>query len=274
VLLIPVVSWAVPANRGEALFLWPSLRYCLQRLDWTPDIVVGDMAYISLGVQRKIRERLGVAVLTKLRPDMKLMAPFESGPVAVCPQGQPLSWLGLEERDQLHWFGVSKAAGLCLNCWERSHCPGQFSFAPVTHEILFGRIPLASRTARILLDQVRPWIEPAQSYEKNLLGLNRMFLNSLQLAWTVCLLADAVVLAGTCLAEASQPTGIRSGRTAPKPTVVGTRIACGGKLLNIQNPLIFLHSAKRISEHPPEGRQNIHHEDTNHTNGGVRLRQA
>lgn len=213
VLLIPVVSWAVPANRGEALFLWPSLRYCLQRLDWTPDIVVGDMAYISLEVQRKIRERLGVAVLTKLRPDMKLMAPFESGPVAVCPQGQPLSWLGLEERDQLHWFGVSEAAGLCLNCWERSHCPGQFSFSPVTHEILFGRIPLASRTARILLDQVRPWIEPAQSYEKNLLGLNRMFLNSLQLAWTVCLLADAVVLlrAQALLRRASQPASVLDG---------------------------------------------------------------
>ena len=193
-LLIPLVSWAVPANRGEALFLWPSLRYCLHRLEWLPDIVVGDMAYINLAVQRRVRERLGIAVLTKLRPDMRLIAPFESGPVAVCPQGQRLSWLGLEERDQLHWFGVLEEGGLCVRCWERSRCAGQFSFAPAAHEILFGRIPLASRVAEILLNKVRPWIEPAQSYEKNVLGINRMFLNSLQFAWTVCLLADAVVL--------------------------------------------------------------------------------
>ena len=45
-----------------------------------------------------------------------------------------------------------------------------------------------------LLQQVRPWIEPAQSYEKNQLGLGDMFLNSLRFGWTMCLLADAVQL--------------------------------------------------------------------------------
>ena len=193
-MLIPIVSWAVPANRGEALFLWPSLYYCAQRLEWLPDIVVGDMGYISLEVQRKIRERWAVAVVTKLRPDMNLIAPFETGPVAVCRQGQTLSWLGLHARDQLHWFGVTASDPLCLHCWEQSHCPRQFAYAPVTHEILLGQIPLASRVAQVLLKQVRPWIEPAQSYEKNQLGLRSMFLNSLQLTWTVCLLADAVAL--------------------------------------------------------------------------------
>lgn len=194
VLLIPVVSWAVPANRGEALFLWPSLHYCLRRLGWRPDIVVGDMGYIGLAVQQKIREQLDVAVLTKLRPDMNLIAPFESGPVAVCPQGQLLSWLGLETHDQLHWFGVTAKDALCLQCWEQSHCPRQFSYSPSTHEILFGKIPLASLVARRLLEKTRPWIEPAQAYEKNQLGLNDLFLNSLRLTWSVCLLADAVVL--------------------------------------------------------------------------------
>jgi hypothetical protein len=184
----------VPANRGEALFLWPSLYYCSQRLEWLPDIVVGDMGYISLEGQKKIRERWGVTVVTKLRPDMNLVAPFETGPVAVCRQGQALSWLGLEARDQLHWFGVTAADPLCVKCWEQSQCPRQFSYAPVAHEILFGQIPLASRVARVLLEQVRPWIEPAQSYEKNQLGLSRMFLNSLRLTWSACLLADAVVL--------------------------------------------------------------------------------
>ena len=194
VLLIPIISWAVPANRSEALFLWPSLHYCWQRLDWLPDLVVGDMGYISLATQRKIRERWRVTVLTKLRADMNLVAPFKTGPVAMCPQGQPLTWLGLEARDQLHWFGVTDPEPLCLSCWEQSRCARQFSYAPADHEILFGQLPLASHVARILLEKVRPWIEPAQSYEKNQLGLKRMFLNSLQLTWVNCLLADAAVL--------------------------------------------------------------------------------
>jgi hypothetical protein len=156
VLLVPVVSWAVPANRGEALFLWPSLHYSSQRLGWLPDVVVGDMGYISLAVQQKIREQLNVAVVTKLRPDMNLIPPFEAGPVALCPQGQPLSWLGLEARDQLHWFGVTDTDPLCLHCWEQSHCPRHFSFSPSTHEILFGKIPLASSVAwRLLKRPVR-----------------------------------------------------------------------------------------------------------------------
>jgi hypothetical protein len=194
VLLIPIVSWAVPANRGEALFLWPSLHYCSQRLNWLPDIVVGDMGYISLEVQRKIRERWRVTVLTKLRADMNLVAPFQPGPVAMCPQGQSLTWLGLEARDQLHWFGVTDPDPLCPKCWEHSCCARQFSHAPVEHEILFGQLPLASPVARILLEKVRPWIEPAQSYEKNQLGLKRKFLNSLRLTWINCLLADSIVL--------------------------------------------------------------------------------
>src|SRR2546426_2248295 len=39
-----------------------------------------------------------------------------------------------------------------------------------------------------------PWIEPAQSYEKNQLGLGQMFFNSLPLTWCMALLADAAVL--------------------------------------------------------------------------------
>jgi hypothetical protein len=213
VLLVPVISWAVPANRGEALFLWPSLRHCSQRLNWLPDVVVGDMAYISLETQKKIREELKTTVLTKLRPDMHVLAPFNSTSelVARCAQGQILSWLGLEARDQLHWFGVTDPEPLCPRCWEQSRCARQFSYAPSEHEILFGQIPLASRVARMLLEKVRPWIEPAQAYEKNQLGLNRMFLNSLFVTWINCLLADAVVLlrANALLSHPAKPWPLR-----------------------------------------------------------------
>jgi hypothetical protein len=52
-------------------------------------------------------------------------------------------------------------------------------------------------SAQRILKQVRSWIEPCQSFEKNLLGLNRQFLNSLRLTWYVSLLADAVILLRT-----------------------------------------------------------------------------
>ena len=57
-----------------------------------------------------------------------------------------------------------------------------------------GLVPASSRVAQAILKKVRPWIEPAQSYEKNQLGLSSMFFNSLRLTWMMSLLADTVVL--------------------------------------------------------------------------------
>ena len=145
-------------------------------------------------MQKDLRERLGSGLLTKIREDMKWVSPFERGPAAWCPQGQPLSWLELDSRQQLHWFGVTDGQPLCPWCWQQSTCPRQFSYPASQHEILLGRIPLTSQTGQLLLNQVRCWIEPAQAYEKNQLGLNQMFLNSLRFTWTACLLADAAVL--------------------------------------------------------------------------------
>ncbi len=51
-----------------------------------------------------------------------------------------------------------------------------------------------SRAAQRLLEQVRPWIEPAQSFEKNQRGLGKMFFKSLRLAWQMSLWADRAVL--------------------------------------------------------------------------------
>ena len=132
--------------------------------------------------------------MTHLRSDMKLVAPFVSESEAACRQGQLLQWLGYEVREDRHWFGAAPSAELCSSCWEASTCPRQFAYAPAAHETLLGLLPLNTRAARRLLQQVRPWIEPAQSYEKNQLGLGQMFFNSLRLTWCMALLADAVVL--------------------------------------------------------------------------------
>jgi hypothetical protein len=194
VLLVPLMSWAVPANRGEALFLWPSLRYCAKRLRWLPNWVVGDMAYISLANQRRIRQELQVAVVTRLRPDMHWIEPYDSDGVPRCPQGQPLEWLGYDPVSQDQWFGAAQKNQLCNWCWQQAHCPREFAYPASAHEILFGLLPQATPLAKHLLQKVRPWVEPAQSYEKNQLGLRRFFLNSLHLTWIMILLADTVVL--------------------------------------------------------------------------------
>ena len=113
---------------------------------------------------------------------------------AAGPQGEPLTWLGYDGRAGEHWFGVGAKPELCRRCWEAARCPRQFAYPPAPHETLLGRLPLASRLAQQVLQQVRPWIEPAQSFEKNQLGLGDVFVNSLRFTWTIALLADAAVL--------------------------------------------------------------------------------
>jgi hypothetical protein len=194
VLLIPLVSWAAPANRGDALFLYPSLQRCARRFQWVPQWTVGDMAYIGAKVQRRLREELQVAFITRLRPDMHLVEPYAPDGRPRCHQGQLLHWLGFDEASQEQWFGVQASQSLCSSCWEGHHCPREFAYPAAAHEILLGRVPQASWLAQHLRDKVRPWIEPAQSYEKNQLGLSAFFLNSLHLSWVMFLLADAVAL--------------------------------------------------------------------------------
>ena len=192
--MAPLVSWAAPANRDDVVFLEPSVNYCAQHLEWTPDIVVGDLGYLGMVTQRRLREKRRVALVTKFRPDMVLPEAFDDPFNLTCDQGQRLRWLGLHEAEQLHWFGVADPHPLCDWCWQRSACPREFSFQPQDHEILFGTIPFGSRVGQQLFRQARSWIEATQSYDKNQLGLSQFFLNSLRLTWILCLLADTVAL--------------------------------------------------------------------------------
>ena len=194
VLRVPLVSWITPANGSEGGLLVPSLHYCQGQWDWCPPLMVADRGYLGAAAKQQCRERWRVAVLTKLRSDMKLVPPYVTWHQAACPQGEPLTWLGYEERDGEHWFGVGAAPELCGGCWEATRCPRQFAYRPAQHETRLGRWPLASRLARQVLQQVRPWIEPAQSFEKNQLGLGDVFFNSLRFTWVMALLADTAVL--------------------------------------------------------------------------------
>lgn len=194
VLLVPLVSWVAPANLVDGGFLRPSVIYCHRRWQWYPHLIVADMGYIEAATKADLRQSRQIAVVTRLKENMRLVAPFESPEQAVCEQGQPLEWLGYEVADQLHWFGVVAAEPLCCRCWQASQCARQFSYPAAAHETLLGSLPMNTRASQRLLRQVRPWIEPAQSYEKNQLGLNEVFLNSLRFTWAMSLLADAAML--------------------------------------------------------------------------------
>jgi len=197
VTLVPLVSWLTPANVAEGGLLIPSLRWCQRHLGWWPGIVVADMGYLAAASKQAARERWQTAVVTRLRADMKLVPPYVTSERAECPQGQRLEWWEYEPETGQQWFRVPAEGSLCSQCWQAADCPRHFGFAAGQHETLFGLLPLASQVAQRLLQRVRPWIEPAQSFEKNQLGLGQMFFNSLRLAWLMSLWADSAVLLRT-----------------------------------------------------------------------------
>lgn len=201
---MPLVTWAAPASVPESYLLKPSLEYCFKRLSFHPDIVVGDMGYIRHETKHHFRTRWNLAIVTKMKADMLAHCEYSPAQVLYCPQGQELAWTGYESEDQLHWFEPVGSAHLCQWCWQQSSCAKQFSHPAGEHETFFGSIPLNTVTARKLLYCVRTWIEPAQSFEKNQLGLKWLFFNSLHFCWSVCLLADSAVLI-RALAILAQP---------------------------------------------------------------------
>lgn len=156
------------------------------------EIVAGDWGYMPRQTKKEIRQEWQVAVVTRMKKDRRMVEPFDAWDQARCEQGQSLPWLGCG--DELHWFGVRTADSLCHRRREASHGPKGFGHRPDQHETLPGLLPLNTLAAKRLLQPARAWIEPAQAYEKNVRGRGDLFLNSLRLTWTMCLLADAVGL--------------------------------------------------------------------------------
>jgi len=212
VTLLPLVSWVTPGNVAEGGLLRPSLHWCQTHLGWWPGIVVADMAYLSSASKTVARTQWQCAIFTRLRADMHLVPPYVNAQETRCPEGQFLEWWEYEAASGTQWFRATERAEYCAWCWAASPCPRYFGYAAGTHETLLGLIPLGSRLAGRLLRQVRAWIEPAQSFEKNQLGLGRLFLNSLRLTWRMSLLADSAVLLRTMAwLDAPETGGLLSG---------------------------------------------------------------
>jgi len=152
------------------------------------------MGYLDAASKQRLRERWPAAGVTRLQENRLLVPPLATATTAAWPQGQPWPWPGSAATEQEHWFGVPPGASLCSCCWDAGTCPRELAYPPSDHETLLGLLPMNTTGNQRLLQQVRPWIEPAQSYEQNPLGLSRGFLNSLRLTWTMSVLADAAVL--------------------------------------------------------------------------------
>jgi hypothetical protein len=194
IMLAPLVCWATPAHVPEGYLLKPSLWYCRQRLDWWPQIVVGDMGCIHQETKRWLRTQWHIAVLTRLKADMQLASPYRHDQPMRCSQGQPLEWLNYDPEQGQQWYGVVEPHSLCSTCWQQSLCPREFAYEVARHETFLGMIPLNTQAGWKLVHSARSWIEAGQSFEKHQLGLDAIFLNSLALTWTLSLLADSVAL--------------------------------------------------------------------------------
>src|ERR1700733_1081454 len=138
VLLVPLVSWITPANVFDGVLLLPSLRYCKQHLGWWPRIVVADMSFMGAELKAQCRTQWQVAVVTRLRSDMKLVRPYVAPDRMECHQGQALRWLEYAPEQGQHWFGAAEPVDCCAQCWEASACPRQFAFRASQHETFFG----------------------------------------------------------------------------------------------------------------------------------------
>jgi len=183
--------------------------------------VVGDLGYIGAPHKAYCRQRWDTAVLTHRRGDQALVPPFDSEREVYCPQGQPLRWLGYDCATAQHWYGRREPITICDCCWENSSCSYEFTYAAASQETLLGRLPLNTRAAQTLIQRVRPWIEAAQSYEKNQLGLNDMFLNSLHFTWCMGLLSDSVsLLRAHALLRHEAASNCRLSQLAPQQMLI------------------------------------------------------
>jgi|LauGreDrversion4_2_1035121.scaffolds.fasta_scaffold97526_2 hypothetical protein len=110
--LAPLISWVTRANVYGGTMLRPSLRHCQWIWECCPSIVVGDGAYLS-------REASGsgecclwwnVAILTRLRSDMGVVATYVTEYGTECPQGELIGWLDPKTR------GTDTAPGRRASC--------------------------------------------------------------------------------------------------------------------------------------------------------------
>ena len=222
VLLVPLVSWVTPANVSEGGLLVPSLHYCQRQWDWCPPLIVADMGYLAAEAKRRRRERWPVAVLTKLRSDMKLVPPYVAWHQAACQLRRTAGVV------RLRWLGsrnIGSARAPLRNC------AGDVGKLHAAHDSL----PIDPSSTRRCSDCC-PWpvrrhseccrkcalgLSRRSPTRKKQLGLGKVFLNGLRFAWARSLLAGAAILLRARLDAGASDSAIAVGRTHADSTFVG-----------------------------------------------------
>ena len=158
-LLIPLVSFIEPANVYEGNLLNPMIQNVQKELSLHIDIVVGDMGYISSDHKRELREQSQTAVITRVRENMFPPKEYVDHGCPECPEGIPLSWDGYDLDTEMHRYIAPTDHAACRVCRLHGSCYQELSINPLTDEHRFGIIPLHTKVAQRLLQQIRPQVE-------------------------------------------------------------------------------------------------------------------
>ena len=135
-------------------------------------MVVGDLGYIHQETKKEIRQKWKVAVVTKLKAGMNLIEPFDAWTKLAASKGRPLN--GRPTMKSTKLIVLSRRAMRRFAAHVGKPVPSErILYCADLSETLLGLLPLNTAAAKRLLKQVRSWIEPAQSYEKNQLVSTR-----------------------------------------------------------------------------------------------------
>jgi hypothetical protein len=188
---VPLRSQVHGAHAADVDVMMPLLEETRTQLKtWPMHVLIADRGYISAAHARRMRREWNMALL--LHPKCSMHAPQDTDTKGcpLCPWGKPLVWQEYDPSDeQLVYRGNPRECSLCALA---GTCAKQFDIDAGANEAYWGMIPYHSRLARKLLRQFRPRVEPQFNTGKNLHRLKDFFLNSRELAETLCIMSDLV----------------------------------------------------------------------------------
>ena len=182
-----------PAHLSDVETLMPLLRQTRQHVAgiWPLSVVLADKGYIQGQQSGWLRQNWHMALVLSPKKDMTPPQGCQADGCPTCPAGERLVWEDYLPEDG----GVLIYRGdpaVCRCCALRGDCPRQFERQAAEHETYFGMVPSHSRLCRRLLRLFRPRIEPGFNISKNIHGLKNCFVNSHQLAQTLCAMSDVL----------------------------------------------------------------------------------
>ena len=178
-------------------------------------IIVADMGYLDADIKRQLRIKHHIALLTKVRRSMKTPDQFDldSDGCPTCIFGQRLMHDHFDWEKQQHLYLKPERGCECSFCPYDLRCPQEFWFSSEIHETYLGAQPLHTKLAQKLFKYARPFVETANSEDKNRFMLGAAFINSLDLAGFMSLLVDSAKLI-TVLARLKKQQGKSFKRVA------------------------------------------------------------